>query len=146
MTVKPSLNRFEFDASLVLREADQAPVTADTRSSAIALDKLSAYWNDSDERAVPHQFAVIVETESRDVADTNETYVAEISVGNDAAGADVVLESRSVANVGRHVFVVTREALKAAQADATHLTVNMNVGGTTPSIAWNAYVAPLAGH
>jgi len=146
MSVKPSVNRFEVDGEHVLRAAGLAAATTDVRSNAFALDKLSAYWNDADDRAVPHQFAVVVEVES--ISNDPETYDFEIAVGNDPDGADVVLETRRLSAEGRAVFVVSREAIKAAQNDATHLTVNMNgtANGGSLSCAWNAYVAPLVGN
>lgn len=147
MSVKASFNRFSLDAETVLRAAGSAAITSTGGSGGLALDALTAYWNAGDV-ANSHEMAVVVQVEAVDTVTGDETYVFAIEVDSVADFSDTPtkLVTRTVTAAGRFVLMVTREDLVGAGADAKYLRVHATIGGTTPSVTYNAYVAPVVGH
>jgi hypothetical protein len=148
MTVRSAFNRFPLDALLWL-QPDTAPVITATAASANSypIDFSVGYWNTDGgvDAATLLEFAVevIVNTIA-----TTGTYSLAVQVAPDAAfTVPVVLATVAPTATGRTTLVVSREAIAAALgANQTgFLRVYATLGGTTPSIDYESYLAPLSG-
>lgn len=147
MSVKASKNRFSIDAETVLQAEASSPITATAGSTnTLSLDALSAYWNSGD-LAMKHQFAIIMHVTAIDTGDGDETYVVGPQVDSVAAFSDspVSLSTKTITSTGRYEFVVTREEVEAADANGAFIRLLATLGGTTPSLTYHAYVAPIVG-
>jgi hypothetical protein len=150
MSVKASANRFALDSLLVLRASGLAGVTTTTATGSIALDILTSYWASGDD-AEPAQFAIETQIESISGTTPTLTYHVQVAAATDSAfGTPVeVLVSETLSATGWTTLAITEEALNAAIAqlgsNAGFVRVNAVVTGTSPVIAFNAYLSPLVG-
>lgn len=136
-------NRFPVDAANIIRDESAAAITATGATSAVALDKLTSYW-DSGVNAGPQQVALVLIVTALDTAGGDEAYEAQVQVGT----GNAVVVASPITAVGTHVILVSREQIVAADPDADTMRINMvvtpGVGGA--SIDYWAYLAPVAGH
>jgi hypothetical protein len=150
MSVKATANRFSLDSTLVLRASGLAGVTATTATGSIALDILTSYWASGDD-AEPAQFVIETQVESISGTTPTITYHVQVAAASDSAfGSPVeVMVSEAISAVGYTTLALTEEMLNAAIVQlgsiAGFLRVNAVVAGTTPVVAFNAYLAPLVG-
>jgi hypothetical protein len=147
MSVKSSTNRFPIDSLLVLEAAGTAAVTSSAGSASnLALDVLTSYWATGDVAEL-RDFAVVIETTA--LVGTG-TYTASVQVSTDPTFASpagvAVATSLAISATGRTEMIVERDLIAAvlgANATAGYARVYMTLGGTSPSITYNAYAAPV---
>lgn len=134
--------KYMFDAApSITLEAQSAPArTADGDTTAIALDKLDGYWTNGE--LADQTFAVAVNVLSLDTTTGDETYALNLVFGEGAGftGA-VTTHSLRVAGPGQYVFLVDIDTVRAMLANADHMRIAVDVGGTTPSIDFYAWIA-----
>ena len=139
-----SVNRFAFDKALELRAKALAAVTVDTTTPAFKLGREAPFVHGSD-RPIGQDIAVVLVVESVG-AITNETFDFEVLL-DDAANmpSPTIVGHVAVNKPGVYAVLVDIDtAVKMAGGNANEfLAVRLNVGGTAPSMAWNAYLAPV---
>ncbi len=145
MPVNASINRFPIDEELILRAASAGAQTNDGGSTDyFVLGRDDSYWGF--DIITDHEIAVVLDCDTLEFGDANETYSFSVQVDSDVAfGTPSTVITKVVTAVGRYTFVIPREAIVAADATAAYLRVHLDVGGTTPSMVWSAYVSPVLG-
>lgn len=139
-----SVNRFVPDAAYRIRAADAAALTADTLISAGALvSPIGAPWND----AVKDGKVVVFFKVSEIDVSTDETYAVNVvtSANADLSSPDVSISKTVTAN-GWYEILVDQVSLLKEDTDAKYWGLQIDVGGTTPSVKIEAYILPPVGH
>ena len=142
MSVNSSSNRYPLDALLVLRPSGLAAVTATTATATLPLDVPSGYWRQPPENANLLDFAIELLLEAAPTG----TVVFNVDIAVDAGFttmqtvASVTVNPNSV----KYTLTIDRGQL-ISLAGAAYLRVNAVLSGSTPSVAFNAYVAPVVG-
>lgn len=126
--------------SITFRAPGSAAVTADAASDAITLDALDGHWNTEGELA-DTTFAIVVHVTALDATTGDETYAIELEAGPAGFGSSIKPQKFVVTETGQYVMLVDIDTLKALKADVAALRLAVDVGGTTPSITYNAYIA-----
>ena len=150
MSVKMGANRFPIDALLILDGPANVGVTKTSSggtTSFIALDVLTSYWAAGDVAELL-DMAVVVETSAISGTLATATVTIQVAPDTGAFGTPVTIaEAPVVSATGRAVIVVDRDEIISALAGATvgSLRAYLTLAGTSPSITYTAYVAPLAG-
>lgn len=123
------------DALLELRDiADGAETTDQTET---AIDFVAADHGD---------FKVAVHVSALDTGDADETYVINVLADSAAAfDSAVIVASLTVTATGVFEIPLSGPKIEALEAGAIKLAVAVDVGGTTPSITYGAYVTNSAG-
>lgn len=137
--------KYMFDAapSITLRDGDAAAITADGNTNAIALDQLDGYWNTQGEVA-DVTFAIIVHVTAIDRANADETYSIVPQFGPAGFATNVVYGGlNGITKTGQYVILVDLDTVKAIKADVAALRLAVDVGGTTPSITFKAWIAGI---
>lgn len=145
----PSKVRHAVDAepSIVLRSLTDGPETASAVEDALSLNvNTQAYWANG---AIPfEQAAVVIHVASIDRS-TDETYAIQIQVDSDQAfaGADfTVVAELDVQSTGVFAINLDGPTIKALRANAAFIRAALVAGGTTPSINYEAWLAPATGN
>lgn len=137
--------KHQYDASLALRAPSSAAITADTTLTKIDIHRLTAGRGDLENRYGLGSFDVVVYVSALDFTTMDETYALQFQT-YDSADANAVTHTTftvTSALVGEPlVFTFHPETLKVADADAAKFSINVDVGGTSPSITLYAYAAP----
>ena len=125
---------FTFDAALELRDQTDAAETATQAEPGIALDVLKA-----------GNFKAVFIVTALDLASTNETYALSIETDSLAAFSDSPVQVGSVAvtAVGTYELLFSQAGLARLDPDAAAIRCKATLGGTTPSIAYGCFLAPL---
>ena len=92
-------------------------------------------------------FAVVINVEAFDVADTDEVYTFSV-VGQDSAGSNGVtlVTTGAIAETGEHlVYIDADTAVKMAGASVAKLALTATLAGTTPSLTYSAWLNPIRG-
>lgn len=145
----PSRVRHAVDTepSIVLRGEGLAAITASGVNTSVPLHSLdTAFWHNGE---IPFQLAAVVVNVTGIDLSTDETYVLELQVDSDAAfaGADfTVVASINVSKLGVFVVNLDGPTIKDLRDDAKFLRIAATLGGTTPSLAYNAWLAPAVGN
>lgn len=141
MTKMNSNFKYMLDAapSITFRDGAAAAITADTNTSAITLDQLDGYWTSGE--LADQTFAVVVNVESLDEVTGDETYVLNLVAGPVGFATSVNVGTITVTETGQHVFLVDLDTVKKSKSDAAALRIAVDVGGTTPSIKFTAFIA-----
>lgn len=140
-----SVNRFVPDAAYRIRAADAAAITADTVISAGELvSPIGAPWND-----VVKDGKVVVFGQGKSIVATGTYSVQVITSANaDLSSAQVhqsITLDPAVATSKWFEILVDQVSLLKADTDAKYWGLNIDVGGTTPSIKLEAYILPPVG-
>lgn len=143
----PSKARFVPDAAYALRAASAAALTADTVISAgelVSPNNANAPWNDEMKDG---KVVIAFKASEQDNTTADETYVLEVitSANADLSSAVVHVSKDVKSLVGFQELLIDQYALLAAQPTHKYWGININVGGTTPSIKFEAYVLPPYG-
>ena len=140
--------RAQIDSELDLLPDGMSPITATSSGASpkiISLDKLFAYWN-SEDQAMRQQIAVVFSVLNIDFSDTDEQYILGLEVANDAAfTSPVFVISTEIRGVGQTKLEIPREIIKQKASDAQFIRTSGFLSGTTPSITYSAWVAPVIG-
>lgn len=142
-----SVNKYMVDGEMFLRAEGLTAITATALSGAKPLNRGSG--REGHANAVAEgQFTVIVDVESIDTGDGNETYTFELTVADDVAlGTNaVVVASKTTLVAGQVVFVIDSEEIDRAAAGFTPAFIGINavLAGTTPSLGYAAWISTLA--
>ena len=150
MSVFASSNRFSLDALDVLRPAGEAAVVATTPTdNSYALEILQAYWAAGD-LGTQRQFALIFTTES--LVAGGATFAFQVEVATTAVFTTPVVVGGpfAVSAAGSQVVIpIAREDIVTALGGPDASLVGylrgkvVVTGGTTPSVGWNCFIAPL---
>lgn len=136
-------NRWPYDAAAALRPYGEVAATADGRTAAFSLNEISAYWGGY---PAEDRFAFIVDVRDFDRTTGDETYKFAVELANNADfTGSVKTLSFDVVSKGIHAFVLDVDTLRKFLADANQVAISVDVGGTTPSIDFAVYVAPVVG-
>lgn len=134
--------KYMYDDANALRKDSEAAVTATGNSSVLAIPYETAREGHIQEPALA-QFAWVLNTRALDTADANETYVLTLTAGTDAAMSnEVTIGTITVTATGVKNVLIDSDNMPAA---ATHLRVTATLGGTTPSITYTTWIAPIQG-
>lgn len=129
--------RYMFDAATAasLRAKAAAAVTADTAGSELTLDVLTGYWTSGE--LADKSLAVVANVTSLDTA-TDETYVLNVVTNN-----GVTVGTAKVTKLGQYVILLDMDTVELSDPTAVSISLDVDVGGTTPSIDFFAWIAPV---
>lgn len=135
--------QYMYDAAstVSLRAKSAAALTADTNGDALVLDALEGYWNTNGELA-DKTFAVVIHVTALDTSSADETYAINLQAGPVGFASNVVIGTLpSITKTGQYVILVDINTVKALKADAAAIRLVTDVGGTTPSIDFYAWIS-----
>ncbi len=137
-----SKTKYMLDAapSITFRAPGLTTLTADTASDAITLDALDGYWNTAGELA-DTTFAIVIHVTSLDFTTGDETYDISLEAGPVGFASSIKPQVIRVPAVGQYVMLVDIDTIKKLKATTEALRLALDVSGTTPIIAYNAYIA-----
>jgi len=126
--------RFTVDSALTLRSFTDGAITATTAAAGIAFDARHA-----------GAFHVVVDVTALDTTSGNETYRVSIETDASAAfsGTPVEIGAVTVTSTGRHVLTIDQDLVAKLDPDAAAIRVKATLAGTTPSIVYGAFIAPV---
>ena len=131
-----------FDAATSFRDPGSANVTSTAASTAVALDYMDnarGLYADTHGK-MTYEINIVVSTLDETTAD--ETYVATVRVGtNSGMSGATVVATLTLTEIGFYKVLVDRDTMEKALAAATHMDINMTLGGTTPILNYYAWVA-----
>lgn len=137
--------KYMIDALLFLRTDVAAAVTSTGNSDAVVLTRENGLEGHPDALAAG-QFTVIVDVTALDTSDADETYVLAVKASdNSSFGNEVTVGSLTVTGTGLRTFVVDSEEIDRLGTKPDRVRIGHTLGGTTPSITYTAWIAPLAG-
>jgi hypothetical protein len=141
--------RHGFDSLLELESGDTANTTVGNNPSEVVFDLqalVEAYW-DNNELGTAEEFAIQLIITACDAGSGDETYRFDVQVDSVSDFSDtpvtVVFYTHTRGVLGEFEILVAREHIEALDADAAFLRLNVVAGGTTPSITYQAFVAPV---
>ena len=135
---------FDAEASVTLRDITDGAETADAAETGVALPALTkAYWDNND--IAQDAIACVVHVTAIDFGDANEVYVLNIQVDSALAfdDAPVTVGTITIPAVGVYTVLLDTDTVKALDANAAFIRANLDVSGTTPSITYGAWIAPV---
>lgn len=149
--VRNSLVRRNYDAASSALLKASAAVTSTTTQTAIDLGELDgAWWHDGN--VTPHgQFIVCVLVSALDTANSDETYTVSLVVDDTSNMGDspATIASYTITAVGYYEFVVDSATIPVVNSDTSGtskwLAYKETLGGTTPSITSQAWIADSKG-
>lgn len=147
MSVKMGANRFPLDSLTVLAPAGTVLSASGASPSSISVDVLTSYWATGD-LAENLDMAVVIEVTN--TGGTTPTFSSAVQVAPDSGAftSPVAVDTLAITGTGRYVQVIDRDDLVTAlgtSATVASLRLYLTLGGTTPTITYSAYVAPLTG-
>lgn len=87
------------------------------------------------------EFKAVVAVSALDTGDANETYVVTVEVSDLVAGSYTqVGESLTVVATGVYEIALSGTIVDQVDDDAEFIRVTVTIGGTTPSITYEAYI------
>lgn len=122
-----------FDKELELRDLSDGAETSTVNEAGIALD---VRHND--------YFKVVLNVTALDTSDADETYdlVVDVDSASDFADTPAEVGRITITATGEYIIPLHGEFITQEDADAAAIRVGCELGGTTPSITYGAYVAP----
>ena len=132
-----------YEADTAFRGPGESALTASGEVGTFALDKMvNARSGDQKNKLGAEGYAIVIAVEDINLADADETYVFDIEV-QAAGGVNAVTAATfPVVSTGQHVISLDAHTLEKLSVDREELSLNLTVGGTTPSITFAAWVAP----
>lgn len=91
-------------------------------------------------------FKAVFYVSALDTASGNETYTLSVLVADTAAnlaGSGVTIGSFPITAVGVYELPLTAKEIEGLDADAGAITCKATLGGTTPSITYGCFLAPV---
>lgn len=137
--------KYMFDAapSITLRNGAAAALTADGVTDALVLDELDGYWNTEGELA-DETLAIVVHVTAIDRSTGDETYSIVPQFGPVGFASNVVYGGlNGITKPGQYVILVDVDTVKAIKDDVAALRLSVDVGGTTPSITFKAWISGI---
>lgn len=132
------------EASVTLRAATAAAITATTAEAGLSLGNGSAYWNSG---VTPFQtLAVNILVKSIDRTTGDETYTFTVEVSATSGGTYTVVGTLAgVTAVGVYTILLDVDTVKKLLPTAAFVRINATLGGTTPILDYDAYLGPVVG-
>lgn len=132
-----------YDADTAFRAPGSAPLAASGEVGTFALDKL-VNVRDSDQRNQlgAEEYHIIIAVEALSTANGDETYVFDVEIQGAGGTNPVTAVTVPVVATGKAVIPLDADTLEKLSAEREELALNLTVGGTAPSIAFSAWVAP----
>ncbi|MBI2239624.1 MAG: hypothetical protein HYU59_02345 [Magnetospirillum gryphiswaldense] len=129
------MTRFTVDTALILRSPSDAAETATAAETGVALDVLKS-----------GAFHCVIDVLALDTTSTNETYKIslETDVSASFGGTPVEVAAVTVTATGRYILTVDQDLVATLDPDAAAIRVKATLGGTTPSLSYGAFLAPVA--
>ncbi|WP_210320109.1 hypothetical protein [Pseudaminobacter soli (ex Zhang et al. 2022)] len=139
-----SKNRFVPDAAFCLRDADAAAISADLAIKAGELKTpLGAVWN---AEVADGDVAIKIKASDMDTTTADETYAVSVITSESAdMSAPVVHETKTLVAGWANELLVDQHALAYRAPSHKYWGVQIDVGGTTPSVKAEIYVLPNSG-
>ena len=138
-------HRYVYDAApaTLFRARTAAAITATANTDEVVLDKLDGYWNVAGELA-DETLAVVLNVTGLDATTGDETYTFALKATDGEGGVEAAaaLGTIAVTEVGQYVFLVDA-ATVAKVADFGGLVITATLSGTTPSIAFHAWMSQI---
>lgn len=150
MSVKMGSNKWSIDSLTILEPSSVGAVTSTAASTQfIALDQLASYWAAGDS-AQELDLGVVFEVSAFGGTAVTCTATVEVAPDSGAFTSPVTVGTIAITGTGRAVIVIDRDAIVNAWGTATvtvgSLRAKMTLSaGTSPTITYVAYVAPLVG-
>jgi hypothetical protein len=134
--------KFQVDkaAEVTLRATSASAITATTSEAGLSLRNGTAYWNAN---VTPYQ-TLAVNFIVKSIVSTG-TYVLTVEVSDVVGGTYVVVGSVTVASIGVYTVNLDMDTVKKTLPTAGFIRVTATIGGTTPSLDYDAYLAPIVG-
>lgn len=124
MTVMASRARYPIDAETTLRATGQAAVDESTNTDALTLERLTAYWENS-QLSTDQELVVVVWVESIDVAEL-QAYTVAVEVDELAAfGSAIAIATATLSATGFYPIVISRDMIEIKDPDSGFLRVAM---------------------
>ncbi|MGB0748180.1 MAG: hypothetical protein ACPGO3_05500 [Magnetospiraceae bacterium] len=122
------------DSQLLLRDIGDGAETASADEAGVAFDP-----------AAHTDFKVVFHVSALDTADADETYDLVVDVDSEVAFGDTPVEvaSLTVTAPGTYEIPLSGAFIGYQDADAAAIRVGAVLAGTTPSITYGAYIAPV---
>jgi hypothetical protein len=144
MSLYSSRARRSYDALLAFQPIGSDPQTGSGEATnRVSVDILSAVWSENQVAEVSHYTVQIGVTA---LANTG-TYAVDIDVASDIDfTSPTTIASASITQTGQFGLGVDRGDLQTALGGSAtgYLRLNMTLGGTSPSITYVAYCAPVS--
>lgn len=139
-----SVSRFIPDAAYALRAADADAITATASLFAgELLTPLDAVWN---AEVRDGKFVVFAKATEVKTSEGDETYVVEVITSETAdLAAPTVHASKAVTAAGWLEMLVDQHSLRRAAPASKYFGVRVSLGGTAPTVKFEAYVLPPVG-
>lgn len=138
--------KFQVDkeASVTLRATAAAAITATTAETGKTLNNGEAFWNTG---ITPYQtLAVNLLVKSIDRTTGDETYTLSVEVSNLVGGTYTeVARITGLTAVGAYTLLLDVDTVKKLVPTAAFIRINATLGGTTPILDYDAYLAPIVG-
>jgi hypothetical protein len=132
------------DASVTLRSATAAQITATTSETGITLNNGAAYWNLGITPLQTLAVNILVKTIDRTTGD--ETYTFTVEVSNLVGGSYTVVGTLAgVTAVGAYTLNFDVDTIKKIASTAAFVRITATLAGTTPILDYDAYLAPIVG-
>lgn len=128
---------YTFDADLELRDVGDGAETSSADEAGIAFEPRS-----------DEVYGVVVDITAIDAADGTETYAFVVDTDSLAAFTDSPVEVGRLtyprsAGTGRIVIPIAGVTVEKLDSDAAAIRVGVELGGTTPSITYGAFLTRL---
>lgn len=147
MTSNASRVRFPVDELLILQTEAHAALSATGASeNKLDLQKMAAYWNSANDIAINQEFMIVIVVPTAPNVDTSQTYTPTIRTDTLASmgSATVIATLPDITAAGIYYYAVSREVIKALEADAGFMDINITIAGSgTKSFDYWAYASPF---
>lgn len=141
-------HRYIYDAApaTLFRARTAAAATADGNSNVVTLDKLEGYWNTAGELA-DETLAVVINVTDVDTTTGDETYSLTLQAVDSSGSVlgNVTLGGFVVPGIGQYVLLLDVPTIQSIQSGLSGLRLALDVGGTTPSITYHAWLTQIKG-
>lgn len=124
-----------FDAQHELRDIADGAETSTAQETGISLPVRKA-----------GNFKAVFNVTALDTADADETYTLSVVVADtvaNLAGSGITVASFAVSAIGDYEIGLSQEHIEALDSDAAAIACAASLGGTTPSITYGCYLAPV---
>jgi hypothetical protein len=132
------------DPSVTLRASSAAQITATASETGISLNPGTAYWNIGNIPLQPFAVNVLVKTIDRTTGD--ETYTITVEVATTLGGSYTVVGTlAALTTAGVYTLILDMDRVLKQVPSAAFIRITATLGGTTPILDYDAYLAPVVG-
>jgi len=139
-----SVVKYPYDAATAFRAPGLAAVTASTDTAAVELDYISKGRGAYADSLGRQSYAAVVLIEAVDFGDSDEEYTFDVEVDStDAFDTPTVVGSVTVNGTGPFVVNLDADTVQRLEAVPAFARVALTASGTTPSVKFSAWLAPV---